>query len=216
VVFELSLLDTLIETKNNVENGIELPINQRILLIDLIGEKQAEVQISEDAFRYFYSDVIATNDVFDFESVLNDLYVNAKAHAGVCVNIYSRFSNLKPNEELSIWLSSAIKTVDNIAIYYLQTVLDEELKLQGEVGWERSKYIQINRRGVRAERAGRIMDELYGERNKMEHRTKNDPTNPGQRILMTPKFGRILRKIQKRFPEALVCFNDAFKEYYGV
>jgi hypothetical protein len=212
----MSYLDTLIDTKNNVENGIELPVNQKLIIIELIESRQVLEHAKDDALLYFYSDVISSEEVFDYASVLDNLYADAKTHAQACLTIYNRFSQIQPCEDLNNWLSSAIRTVDCIAIHYLQNVMQEEPRKQGEAGWERSKYIQINRLGVRAGRAGRIMDDLYEERNKMEHRTKNDPANPGRRILITPKFNKIIKKIKKRFPEALVCFNDAFKEHYDV
>ncbi len=58
------------------------------------------------------------------------------------------------------------------------------------------------------------MENLYDERNKMEHLTKTDPKDPNKQILFPPKFSKVKKNIQKRFPEALGSFNEAFKEYY--
>lgn len=210
----MSYLETLIETRNSVESSEGMPTNHKLILIELIEKEQSFEQANDDAFRYFYSDVIGSDDVFDFESILDDLYTHAKIQAKVCIKIFNRFSDLQPNEDLQNWLSSAIRTVDCIAIHYLQDILNEEAVKKGDAGWERSRYIQINRNEVSAEKAGRIMDQLYLERNKMEHRTKNDPSIPGKRILITPKFKNINKKIRKKFPQALDCFNKAYKEFY--
>jgi len=210
----MGYLDTLIGIKEKVEN-INLLANEKIIIIDLIGKETASIEDKQDTFVYFCNDILGTEEIFDFSGVLNENYTLAQGHAHACVSIFIRFASLEEDSRLHSWLISAIKVVDCIVIHYLQEVLNEDPTPQGNAGVERSRYIQINRHGVKAEKAGRIMDQLYEERNNMEHLTKSDPANPGRQILIPPKFNRVKKKITKRFPEALESFNKAFKEHYG-
>jgi len=210
----MSYLDTLIESKKSVEDSSDVPNNHKLVLIELIEKAHSLEVTSDDPFFYFYSDVTNREDIFEFKSVLKGLYTDAQQHASSCIKLFIKISQLEENEELHIWLSSAIRVVDCIAMHYLQEVLEEEAIKQGDAGKERSRYIQINRKEIKAEKAGRIMDDLYEERNKMEHRTKNDPENPSKQILITPNFRRARKKILKRFPEALNCFDSVYKTHY--
>lgn len=58
------------------------------------------------------------------------------------------------------------------------------------------------------------MDHLYGERNKMEHQVKKDPVNPNKQIIVPPKYNKILKNINKKFPDALISFDNAYKDHY--
>ena len=60
------------------------------------------------------------------------------------------------------------------------------------------------------------MNNLYGDRNKMEHQTKNDPNDSTKQIMVTPKYSRVLRNIKRNFPTALVTFDDVYKKHYTV
>ena len=210
----MSYLDTLIEMQNEVKESNDISRNHKLLLIGFIEKERSLDSANTDSFIYFYSNVIKNADIFNFSSVLNENYAQAQEHAKGCILIFNDFTLLEENPRLLTWLQSAIKFVDCIVIHYLQEVLNEEPIAQGEVGIERSRYRQITRKGVEAERAGRIMDNLYGDRNKMEHTTKTDPANPSRKILIPPKFKKVKRNIQKRFPEALESFNEAFKKHY--
>ena len=121
---------------------------------------------------------------------------------------------LEPNVKLSNWLSSAIKVVDCIVIHYLQEVLGEEPQKINDNGKERSRYIQIDRKGVKAQKAGNIMSHLYGQRNTMEHQIKNDPDNPKKQLIVPPNYNRVLKNIKRKFPNALISFDDAYKDHY--
>jgi hypothetical protein len=210
----MGYLDTLIETEENVNNSADLPANNKIILIELI-EKEANLnQAQQDTFLYFYTDILGTENIFDFSGVLNDNYALAQAHAETCISIFIRFTSLEADPRLNSWLQSAIRVVDCIVIHYIQEILNEEPTIQGNAGVERSRYIQINRGEIKAEKAGRIMDRLYGERNNMEHTTEPDPENPSKQILKPPNFKKIKKQIEKRFPEALESFNEAFKKHY--
>jgi hypothetical protein len=210
----MSYLDTLIETKNNIEASTDISANHKLIVINLIEEKRKLTTAKEDPFYYFFTDVTSRQNIFDFKTKLDEVYGIAQEHANCCINIFISFSQLTPNIAIQNWLSSAIRMVDCIAIHYLQEVLNEEPVQQGVAGLERSRYLQINRQGVKAHKAGSVMDNLYKQRNDMEHQVKNDPNNPGKKILHPPKYKNIMRNIRKRFPEALDSFDAAYKEHY--
>ena len=151
--------------------------------------------------------------MFNYSDVLDE-YEQAKGHANICITIFLDFLSIEDDQRLHTWLQSAIRFVDCIAIHYIQEVLQEESVSQDDVGAERSRYIQINRRGVKAQSAGRIMDNLYKLRSKMEHVTKPDKNKPAKKVLVPPKYNRIKKKILQTFPEALDVFNVAYKENY--
>lgn len=210
----MSYLDTLIEMQDELKQSSDISTNHKLLLIGFIEKERSLDYAEEDSFVYFYSNILKSADIFDFSSVLNENYTQAQSYANVCVLIFNDFSYLKADPLLQSWLQNAIKFVDCIVIHYLQEVLNEEPIAQENVGVERSRYRQINKKGVKAERAGRIMDNLYGDRNKMEHTTNPHPKNPKMQVLTPPKYNKVKKNIQKRFPEALESFNEAFKEYY--
>jgi hypothetical protein len=210
----MSYLDTIIETRDSIKASSDVPSNHKLLLIELIEKERMLTEAKEDSFYYFYSDVASRQDIFDFKTELKELYSTAQEHADCCIGISVSFSHLEANTTLHNWLSSAIRIVDCISLHYLQEVLEVECIKQGEAGPERSRYIQINKGEIKAEKAGRIMDNLYAERNKMEHKVKSDPNDPRKKILQLPKYKSIMKTIKKRFPEALVSFDDAYKEHY--
>ncbi len=209
----MSYLDTLADMKNAVTSS-DLRASHKILLIELVDRESYGYQADQDAFVYFYQNILQGIDIFDFSSVLADNYEYAKSHARTCVLLFEDFYSLGEDQNLQSWLQSAIRFTDCIVIHYLQDVLGENPEPQGDAGLERSRYIQINRNDVSAERAGRIMDHLYDLRNKSEHITKADPLNSGKQILHPPNFRKIRKKIQQRYPQALESFNDAFKAHY--
>ncbi|AUZ83791.1 hypothetical protein [Methylophaga nitratireducenticrescens] len=204
----MGYIDTLLETRDNVNKG-ELPTNNKMILIELIEKEVGLVNAQVDPFVHFYTDVLGISDIFDFSAVLEQNYALAQQHADACISIFINFASLEPTSKLHSWLQSAIRFVDCIVIHYLQEVLSEDPLPQGDAGVERSRYIQINRQGVKAQKAGRIMDNLYDQRNQMEHATKSDPKNPNKQLLLTPNYRRAIRQINKRFPEALESFNEA-------
>lgn len=209
----MSCLDTLIETRNSIEASEDVPSNHKLLVINLIENERKVKEAKRDSFYYFFTDVTSREDIFDFKTELNELYKIAQEHADFCIDIFISISQLAPSTKLKNWLSSSIKMVDCIAIHYLQTVLNEKPEKQGSVGIERSIYMQINTKGIKAHKAGRIMTELYNERSKMEHQIRNDPDNPDKKIFHSPNYKKIIIKIQKLFPEALDSFDNAYKEH---
>ncbi len=211
----MSYLDTLLDTRNSIEDSSDIKPNHKLIVINLIENARKLAVAREDPFYYFFTDVTAREDIFNFESELSELYITAQEHAACCIDIFICFSNLTANITLHNWLSSAIRIVDCIVMHYLQEVLKEEPVKQGDAGKERSRYIQINKAGIKAARAGRVMDNLYDERNKMEHQVRSDPNDPRKKILHPPKYKNIMKNIKKRFPEALASFDDAYKEHYS-
>ncbi|EOX4447585.1 hypothetical protein ACK6W9_002544 [Vibrio alginolyticus] len=210
----MSYLDTLLETKSDVEASSDFQVNQKIILIELIEKERALKKAEEDAFKYLYKNITSRDDIFDYQAQLGDSYGLAKEHADCCIKIFHDFSMLEPNVKLSNWLSSAIKVVDCIVIHYLQEVLGEEPQKINDNGKERSRYIQIDRKGVKAQKAGNIMSHLYGQRNTMEHQIKNDPDNPKKQLIVPPNYNRVLKNIKRKFPNALISFDDAYKDHY--
>ncbi|TDM55097.1 hypothetical protein [Aliivibrio fischeri] len=211
----MSYIDTLIETKKNVEESSDLKPNEKLIILNLIENERIVKEAEKDSFIYLFKNITSRDNLFEFQPYLGDSYPFAKEHASSCINIFNDFSKLEANAKLHNWLSSAIKVVDFIAIHYIQEVLEEEPVKHQDHGKERSRYIQINQNGISAQKAGRIMENLYGDRNKMEHQTKNDPNNPTKQIMVTPKYSRVLRNIKKNFPTALITFDDAYKEHYA-
>ena len=65
----MSYLDTLIELKVKVESS-DFLLNHKILLIDLIEKERSRSSAKEDAFVYFYTNILKTTDIFDFSSVV--------------------------------------------------------------------------------------------------------------------------------------------------
>lgn len=210
----MSYLDTLLETKSDVEASSDFQANQKIILIELIEKERALNIAEEDTFKYLYKNIALREDIFDYQAQLGESYELAQGHADCCLKIFHDFSTLEPNLKLSNWLSSAIKVVDCIVIHYLQEVLGEVPQKHQDHGKERSRYIQIDRKGVKAQKAGNIMSHLYAQRNTMEHQVKNDPTDPRKQIIIPPNYNRVLRNIKKKFPNALISFDDAYKEHY--
>ncbi len=210
----MGYLDTLVKMQDSVGINKDFLPSHKVLMIELIEKEKSLKLAEENAFVYFYTNILEAAEIFDFSSVLGDYYDEANGQAIICLNIFIDFASLEDDQRLRPWLQGAIKFVDFIVIHYLQEVLKEAPVSQGDVGKERSRYIQINRKGVKAQKAGRVMDNLYDERNKMEHVTKTDPNDPNKQILFPPKFSKVRKNIQKRFPEALESFNEAFKEYY--
>jgi hypothetical protein len=211
----MSYLDVLLETKNDIEVDKPLEDNQKFILIEMIEKERIQILIDNEPFQYFYGDVTSLEDIFNFQGILGDQYAIAVEHAQFCLSTFASLSLLKPNIFLYHWLSSAIKVVNCIVMHYLQEVLGESPELQGDAGKERSMFIQINKQGVTAQKAGRIIDNLFDCRNEMEHPLKNDPNKPGNKIFKTPNYKRIQKQIQKRFPDALICFDLAYKDHYA-
>lgn len=210
----MSYIDSLIELKDEVSSSDFKP-NQKILLINLIEREKLIQTANEEPFVFFYTNVLKRDSVFDFSSIGMNYYGLAKEHASTCINTFNDFSALEEDHRLHTWLQSAIRLVDCIVIHYIQEMLGEPLQNFKDIGAERSRFRQITRRGLKAESAGRIMENLYVLRNKMEHITKRDPDDPEKRILVPPKLNMVKRKIQKQFPVALERFDDAFTEHYS-
>ncbi|NAS12239.1 hypothetical protein [Poritiphilus flavus] len=209
----MDYLKTLQDIKNSIGEGKELTASNKLIVIGLIEKEEETVGMNEDSFVYFYEDVIDNEIQFEFEEALTtDVYQLAQGDAANCLNTFSSFKKIQDNSAIYSWLQNAIRFTDHLALHYLQEIIKEEPERQGDAGTERSRYIQINQKKNDAEKAGRIMNNLYECRNKLEHRKVE--SSDSQRII-PPNYKRAKKQITRRYPEALICFRDSFASYYN-
>ncbi|XCF07530.1 hypothetical protein ABI125_06645 [Tamlana crocina] len=209
----MDYLKTLQDIKDSIGEGKELTASNKLIVIGLIEKEEETIGMNEDSFIYFYEDVIDHEIQFEFEEALTTaVYELAQGDATNCLNTFSSFKKIEDNSALYSWLQNAIRFTDHLALHYLQEIIKEVPEKQGDAGQERSRYIQINQKKNDAEKAGRIMDNLYECRNKLEHRKVEN--SDSQRII-PPNYKRAKKQIIKRYPEALICFRDSFKNYYN-
>jgi len=207
----MDYLDTLKKIKDSISSGKELIVSHKLIIIDLISKEEQSFSAGEDSFVYFYEDVIQKKITFNFEAALTrPVYELAQDDAQNCINVSQSVTKLEDNSSLYTWLQNAIKFTDNLALHYLQNIINEVPVKQNDAGTERSRYIQINQKKNGAEKAGRILSSLYDCRNKMEHRKVSDANDENKQKIIPPNYKRIRRQIQKRYPEALICFHDSF------
>ncbi|WP_190808734.1 hypothetical protein [Flagellimonas sp. S3867] len=212
----MDYLKTLNDIKDSIGNGKELTAPNKLIVIDLIEKEQQSIAINQDIFIYFYEDVINNDLEFEFEEVLTtQVYQLAQGDATNCLNTFSSFKKIEDNSSLYSWIQNAIRFTDHLALHYLQEILEETPVKQGDAGPERSRYIQINQKKNDAEKAGRIMDNLYECRNKLEHRTAKDSENSDYQRIIPPNYKRAKKQIVKRYPQALICFRDSFTNFYN-
>ncbi len=209
----MDYLKTLRDIKDSIGKGRELTASNKLIVIGLIEKEEETIGMNEDSFVYFYEDVIDNNIEFEFEEALTTaVYQLAQADATNCLITFSSFKKIEDNSALYSWLQNAIRFTDHLALHYIQEIIKEEPEKQGDAGRERSRYIQINQKKNDAEKAGRIMDNLYECRNKLEHRKVEN--SDSQRII-PPNYKKVRKQIAKRYPEALICFRDSFVNYYN-
>lgn len=201
-------------SRMNMQNE-EYNYAQRMIMVNMIQEKILEAQASDDFFIRFFEDAI--NDVidFDFKSALSDnAYNSASEDAEACINIFPRLSEMKANRSVLSWIVTALKYTDQIVLHYIQEILNINPVKHPDHGVERSMYIQINTGEFTAQVAGNLLNNLYEQRNRLEHRYVKDPKDEQKKILLKPDFGTAKKKIQNNFPKALISFRRAFKEHY--
>ncbi|REE26004.1 hypothetical protein DFQ09_102596 [Winogradskyella pacifica] len=188
---------------------------QRMIMVEMIQEKIIEEKSSDDYFIRFFEDVIKKEIDFDFKSVLSQgVYKSASEEAEACINVFPRLSEMKSNRSVLSWLVTALKYTDQLVLHYIQNVLNINPIKHNDHGVERSMYIQINTSEYSAHVAGSLLNNLYEQRNKLEHRYIKDPKNEDKKILLNPDFGKARKKIQSSFPKALLSFKKAYKEHY--
>ncbi len=213
----MSLIDTLLEIEENINLTSDFRPNQKIILFNLIAKEKKEQLSSRNPFDYFFKDVTKLVQIFDFSNALSlEEWNLANDSAKACLNIFIEFESIEANSKLLNWLNMALKITDIIGLNYLQKVLKQSPTFQGDLGKERSVYAQITKKGNKGEKAGRIMNNLYEKRNKMEHRTINDSQNPGYKKIVTPDYTGAKKLIKNSFPDALKCFNLAFELESGI
>ena len=212
----MDYLKTLGEIKDSISKGQELTASKKLIIIDLIEKEEESIGMNEDSFVYFYEDVIESDIGFEFEEILTtEVYQVAQGDATNCLNTFSSFKKIEENQSLYSWLQNAIRFTDHLALHYLERIIQEEPEKQGYAGAERSRYIQINQKKNDAEKAGRIMHNLYDYRNKMEHREIKSSDDSESVRIVPPNYTRVKKQVVRRYPEALICFRDSFAKFYN-
>ncbi|QHI39258.1 hypothetical protein IMCC3317_46630 [Kordia antarctica] len=200
--------------KMNMRNE-EYNYAQRMIMVEMLQEKIIEARSSDDYFIRFFEDIINGNIDFDFKSALSEVaYNSASEDAEACINIFSRLSEMQSNRSVLSWVVTALKYTDQLVLHYIQDILKINPVKHPDHGIERSLYVQINSGDYSAQVAGNLLNEVYGQRNKLEHRYVRDPKNEEKQILINPDFKTAKRKIQSHFPKALLSFRKAYKEHY--
>lgn len=211
----MSYLKELEELLTIVTRSEDFNYGQRIIMLEIIDSKIEVEKYSDDYFIRFFEDVINQKIAFDFKSALSDeYYKSASEEAEACIKIFSKFSEMKDNSLILPWIITALKYTDKLALHYIQEILKEDPIKINEHGTERSRYIQINKGKNVAHVAGQMLNNLYEQRNKLEHRTSKDPNNPGKQIILSPNYNKAKKKIQIDYPKALISFRNAYNEYY--
>lgn len=211
----MGYIEELEELSSIVRKSEDFNLGQRMIMLDLIENKKTQELQSDDFFIRFHEDTTKESLDINYESILGkNTYNFASQEAEACLNVCNVFSNLKANSTLLSWVVNALKFTDLIALHYIQNVLNEAPVNDPNNGTERSRYIQINKAQNRAHVAGRILNNLYDQRNKLEHRTIKDPSNPDNQIILNPDYNKARKKIWKDYPRALNSFKTAFSEHY--
>jgi len=208
----MSSLQSIINLRHSVQANPRLSQGEKLMLDSIVGKAELVQRRDDNPIKYFFEDVTGEDLSFEFSTILDPPTLNlAKEDCVTCTDAYLIFSDLDDNPKLNSWLQSAIKFTDHMSSHYLEVVMGESPVKQGDAGKERSRYIQLNRAGCNVQRAGRILDNLYDCRNKMEHRsTKISPSGDGKVSISRPKYKPIAKQIKKRYPEALLNFIDAY------
>ena len=211
----MGYLDSLKEIQQIAISSEDFNFAQRAILIDLIIKEIKEEEASDDLFVRFFEDVTGEKIEFNFKNVLSEIsYLSASDEAEACMKIFPIFRRMTANSSVLSWLVNALKYTDELVLHYIQEILKIEPVKYLDHGKERSRYIQINKNDYRAHVAGSVLENLYAQRNKLEHRTEKDPIT-GKQVIYPPDFAKALKKIQSTFPKALQSFQKAYIEYYN-
>lgn len=211
----MGYLEELEELSQMNMSNEEYNYAQRMIMVGMIEEKIIEEKSSDDYFIRFFEDVINKEIDFDFKTALSeDAYNSASEDAEACINIFPRLSEMKSNRSVLSWIVTALKYTDQLVLHYIQNILNINPIKHPDHGTERSMYVQINTGEYTARVAGSVLNNLYEQRNKLEHRYIKDPKDEEKRILINPDFGKAKKKIQSDFPKALLSFRKAYKEHY--
>lgn len=211
----MGYLDELEELSSIMKTTEDLNYAQRIIMIEMIEDKVEQEQLSDDYFIRFYEVVTEKQLGFDYAGILDSsIYSSASDEAKACLTVFPKFKTIQANSSLLSWIVNALKFTDHLALHYIQNILKEPPYSDPNNGIERSRYIQINHAKNRAHVAGRILNNLYDQRNKLEHRTIKDPNNPEKQKIIAPNFNKARKKIISDYPKALLSFEVAFNEFY--
>lgn len=212
----MSYLEELEELSKVATKSEDFNYGQRMIMLEIIESKIADEKSSDDYFVRFFEDILNQEINFDFKSVLSeDSYNSASEDAHACINIFSKFSEMRKNSSILPWIITALKYTDQLVLHYIQEILKEDPIKHDDHGIERSRYIQINKSKYTAHVAGQVLNNLYEQRNKLEHRTLKDPMNVRKQIILNPDYSKARKKIQNDYPKALVSFRKAYIEHYN-
>ena len=211
----MSYIEELDKIEIILKEGKDLNLAQRLILIEHLSKRRDLNQPSGDLFVAFFEDVVDQTIKFEFVKVLDsNSYEMASNEAKVCFALCPKFKDLSPTNSIFAWISGAIKYTDQIALHYLQEVCNIQPTKQENYGLERSRYVQINNKNNMAQAAGLIMNNLYDQRNQLEHRTIKDPHKPERQRIIAPNYKKALTQIHNKYPKALTIFEKAFLAYY--
>lgn len=212
----MGYIEELEELYSVVAKSEDFNLAQRLMMLDLIENRKKEEQHSDDPFVRFYEDVSKEELNFDYRASLGEeSYSAASQEAQACINVFNSFDDIKANSSLLSWIVNALKFTDLIALHYIQDILQEDPINDPNNGVERSRYIQINKAKNRAHVAGSILNNLFDQRNKLEHRTKKNPNDSSKQIILKPDYNKARKKIAKDYPKALLSFKIAYIEHYN-
>lgn len=210
----MSYLEGLRNIKDKIQASSDFDATEQLTLIEMIEERENQENRSDDSFVNFYEDVISESLDFDFEGYLTTIpYQSCQREAVVCLSLVPNFNRIKEDESILSWLQSAIRFTNPIILHYIQEIEEIELESVGDYGPERSRYAQVVKGDFCAKSAGRIMDNLYGERNKLEH-PGIEVTDENKVIIPLKSPKKAYRMIKRNYPRALKCFLDCFKSHY--
>lgn len=212
----MSYLAELYELSKTVTKSEEFNLGQRAIMLEMIDSRITEEEASDDYFIRFFEDVVDESIGFDFKSVLSDsTYESASQEAQACIGIFPEFAKMEATSSVLPWIITALKYTDQIVLHYIQDILNKKPVTAEGVGVERSRYIQIKEKNqCTAYVAGQVLDLLYDQRNKLEHRSIKDPKDESKQIIVVPNYLKAKRKIQKGYPKALKSFRKAYIEHY--
>ncbi len=211
----MGYLDELKKISSIIEKSEEFNLGQRMIAIDIFNKEIDKTNCSEDPFIAFHECVTGFELHFNYKEILPVISYNSAAdEAKACLLISSNFQDLQPNSTLLSWIINALKYTDHIVLHYIQEVLNLEPERDPHSGVERSRYIQINKKEFEAQVAGNLLNNLYGYRNSLEHRTCKIPDDPKRQRIIVPNYSKVKKKILKDYPKALLSFEKAFSNHY--
>lgn len=192
-----------IENIENLVSSPDLGLNSfhQEMLSEYIDKENRKSIAKQNPFNYFYEDVIASDMLLDFKTILGESYYKiATDDALTCINICDNFYKLS-SWTVSGWLQNALKFTDTIVLHYIQFYLNEIPKTFHNSGIEKARYSHLMEKKGDIAVAGALLKELYDFRNKLEHRTIVHPD--GKQELVAPQRNLVRQFVVKHYPDVL-------------